>query len=182
VTIETITNSLVSAIIGPLEIKYASKPYVLRRMSLMDLDRVYAMEKDIFPTPWPQRAFKEEMLNESFSIPLVVEHLGKVVGYSVSWIVVDELHIGNVAIVPEHRRRGVSETMLMKLLRMAAKAGLRVAHLEVRRSNHSAIALYQKLGFEVVGIRKGYYDNNKEDALLMTRELSSRVMKLVNST
>ena len=139
--IETITNSVVSGVIGSLDIKHASEPYVLRRMSLGDLDRIYALEQDIFPTPWPKRAFKEEVRNESFSLPLVVEHLDKVIGYSVSWIVADELHIGNVAVVPEHRRLGVSETMLLRLLRVSTEIGLRVAHLEVRRSKPASFSL-----------------------------------------
>lgn len=171
--VENIANALTLEIIGPLELQSVSEPYLLRRMHFDDIDQVFALEEKIFPSPWSRCDFIGEVQNESWSLPLVVEHKEEVIGYSVSWIMVDELYIANVAIAPAHRRRRISETMMAKLIRLSAGLGIRIARLEVRRSNHPAIALYRKLGFEIIGVRKGYYEDNNEDALLMSRELTN---------
>jgi len=165
-----IANFLSAEITGPLNIQSDSQTYFLRRMDSDDLHRVCALEKEIFPSPWSLRMLEEELKN-TWSIAMVVEFNGEVMGYLFSWIVADELHITNIAISFKHRRLGISEQMLVKLIRSAAKLDVKIAHLEVRRSNIAAIKLYRKLGFEIVGVREGYYEDENEDALLMSRKL-----------
>lgn len=168
-----LVNLLVLEVVGPLDIRSDSEFYILRKMKFADLDQVYRLEEQVFPTPWSHNVFEDELKN-SWSLPLVVETHGKVIGYSISWIIADELHIANVAIAPEHRRNNISKQMMLKLMNGAAKLGLVIAHLEVRRSNTAALELYRKLGFQIVGVRKRYYEDDNEDALLMSCDLTNQ--------
>ena len=172
---KSLATLLISEITGPLTIYSDSQSYYIRQMRFTDLNRISAMEKEIFSSPWSRRTFEGELSNNTWSISLVVEHKGEVIGYSVSWIVADELHIANIAVAPKHRRLGVSKELLYNLMSVIAKKHIRIVHLEVRQTNYAAIALYQKLGFEIVGIRRGYYQDTDEDAMLMSRDLTDFV-------
>lgn len=144
---------------------------VLRDMTEGDLSTVLVIEETSFPSPWTRASFLHE-LRSSHSHLTVAEQQGEVVGYMCCWYVADEVHILDIAVRSESRRQGVGERLLHSALDVGQRKGAQSAHLEVRRSNLPAIALYGKFGFRQVAIRRGYYSDG-EDALLMVRSFSS---------
>jgi ribosomal-protein-alanine N-acetyltransferase len=140
----------------------------IRRMNSMDLDSVIAIEEVSFISPWNRKSFEFELARKG-GMPLVAEENRMVVGYVVAWRVVDEIHIANLAVRPEWRRRKVGQTLLEELVGLSSECSW--IGLEVRVSNLPARSLYQKLGFKEVGIRKKYYMEENEDAVLMTKFL-----------
>ncbi len=145
---------------------------VLRDLAREHLDGVMAVETACFPVPWSRRMFEEE-IGRPFSDARVALEGERVVGYSVCWTVGDEAHLLNLAVAPAARRGGVGTRILRECLRRAARAGASRIHLEVRVSNGPAIAMYRKEGFRPAGIRRGYYTDNGEDALLLSREIGA---------
>lgn len=143
-----------------------------RWMSFRDLPFVYELEHQIFPSPWSVENFLYELNNRDNNISFVGLIEGQLVTYAISYIVHDEIHISNLAVAPEFRRLKIGETMLKITLQIGLSKKCQIAHLEVRKRNTPAIYLYQKYGFQIVGVRKNYYQNEKEDALLMTRKLA----------
>jgi ribosomal-protein-alanine N-acetyltransferase len=144
----------------------------IREMEPGDLDEVMAIEEVSFPTPWPRRLFEEEIVRE-FSDTLVAapaEGEG-VLGYLVCWTVADESHLLNIAVRPDARERGVGSALLGECMLRSARAGAVRIHLEVRAGNASAIRMYEREGFSFLGIRRGYYADTGEDAVLLSREL-----------
>lgn len=139
----------------------------IRRMTPADLEAVVALDRLSFSQPWPKSAFVNE-LNAPYSRSWVAEHEGNIIGMIVIWLTLDEAHIATLAIHPDFRRQGIARQLIIHTLRAAWKEGARYAFLEVRRSNHAAQALYQSLGFVQSGERPHYYQDNGEDALLMT--------------
>lgn len=147
----------------------------LRPMRSEDVPEVHALEEDIFPTPWSLKSYRFEVEHNPASEPLVVEARDgrsgvSIAAYIVPWLLVDEVHIANIAVAPRFRRLGLARRLLQHVLRRAARAGACSASLEVRAGNGAAQALYRGMGFEVVGRRKRYYRDNGEDALLMRLE------------
>lgn len=146
----------------------------IRPMSLDDLEQVLAIDERSFAAPWPERSYRFELTQNPvatlFVAELPLELEPKVIGFVGLWELVDEGHISTLAVAPEHRRQGVAESLLIKSLRFFAGRGVETVSLEVRRSNKAAQGLYAKFGFEVVGVRSGYYRDNKEDALVMSLE------------
>jgi ribosomal-protein-alanine N-acetyltransferase len=145
----------------------------LRPMTLADLDQVNTIEQTSFPTPWPENAFYHELTQNQAALCWVAEwgEPGQspiVVADIVIWIILDEAHIATLAVLPEYRGRFIGQRLLARALLEASKAGATQALLEVRVTNQAAQKLYRKFGFEVVGIRPGYYQDTQEDALLMT--------------
>ncbi|MDT8900027.1 ribosomal protein S18-alanine N-acetyltransferase [Anaeroselena agilis] len=139
----------------------------IRAMQLPDLEAVLAVEQSSFLTPWSREAFVAEIEDNDLACYLVAEAEGQVVGYAGMWIILDEAHVTNVALLPAFRGRGLG-TRLMDTLRQVAKAlGAARMTLEVRPSNHEARRLYGKLGFAERGVRPGYYTDTKEDAIIM---------------
>ena len=124
------------------------------------------LEKQCFHAPWSENMLREELGGGIF---LVAEQDGQVQGYVGCQTVLDEGYITNVAVFPDCRRRGIAEALLHELLRRAEEKGLAFVTLEVRASNAPAIALYEKLGFAPVGVRKNYYSAPVEDGVLMTK-------------
>jgi ribosomal-protein-alanine N-acetyltransferase len=139
-------------------------------MAAADLDRVLVIEHAVFPTPWSRRSFEAE-LQGGCSVPWVAERDGEVVAYLVSWLVEDELHIGNIAVAPVEQGRGIGRELLRFSLDDAAARGVAYATLEVRLSNRRAIGLYRGFGFRPVAMRRGYYSDTGEDALVMMKDL-----------
>lgn len=139
-------------------------------MSAQDLDGVMQVELESFPLPWSKESYLGELKN-SFASYLVCDLAGEIVGFGGIWVVFDEAHITNVAIASEHRQRGLG-TLLMERLEAIAreKRALRIL-LEVRASNYPAQTMYTSLGFIPTGLRKEYYTDNSEDAILMTKFL-----------
>ncbi|WP_416148604.1 ribosomal protein S18-alanine N-acetyltransferase [Salipaludibacillus sp. HK11] len=144
----------------------------IRLMDVEDLDEVMEVERDCFATPWTHSVFFNEITKNQFAYYLVVEIKGKVIGYCGLWVIVDEAHITNIAIHSSLRRQGIGDYLFRGALEMAKTLGAVKLSLEVRVSNKSAQALYRKYGLEDGGIRKNYYTDNQEDALVMWVGLS----------
>jgi [ribosomal protein S18]-alanine N-acetyltransferase len=142
----------------------------LRRLEARDLDAVEEIERASYPTPWSRAMFAAE-LQKPASLAIGAYHDGGVlVGYAIVSRYVDAWHVMNIAVVPEFRRRGIGRSLLEMLFEVTAADPRRGYTLEVRVSNSEAIRLYERLGFEARGIRRGYYTDNREDALIMWRE------------
>jgi [ribosomal protein S18]-alanine N-acetyltransferase len=140
----------------------------LRGATLDDLDDIMAIETVSFPTPWRREAMQDELRGRKEAHYIAAEVEGVLVGYAGMWCYAGEAHIMNVALAPDHRRRGYGEALMLDLLRRAVEQAADLAYLEVRPSNSAAIALYRKLGFRTVGYRPNYYRDTGEDAMLMT--------------
>jgi ribosomal-protein-alanine N-acetyltransferase len=142
----------------------------LRRLESGDLDAVEEIERVSYPTPWSRSMFAAELQKPS-SLAIGAYHgSGELVGYAIVSRYVDAWHVMNIAVIPEFRRRGIGKSLLERLFEVTASDPQRGYTLEVRVSNADAIRLYEKLGFEARGIRRGYYTDNREDALIMWRE------------
>jgi ribosomal-protein-alanine N-acetyltransferase len=143
---------------------------VIRRMRLEDIPAVHAIDVLSFSMPWPERSYQFEINENPVARAWVAEKDGRVVAMLVLWLIVDEAHVATIASLPDYRRKGIGEQILIAALAAARSEGARRAFLEVREGNQAAQAMYRKYGFEVTGRRPRYYKDNNEDALLMTRE------------
>jgi [ribosomal protein S18]-alanine N-acetyltransferase len=139
-------------------------------MTLEHIDGVMAVEKLSFTIPWSKNAFIEEITGNKFSRYVTAITENSVIGYAGMWKVFDEGHITNVAVHPEFRGSGVGSMLIEKLLEIAEKEEIKSLTLEVRKSNQAALCLYKKFGFEVEGVRKAYYADNGEDAIIMWKK------------
>ncbi|MDO4546370.1 MAG: ribosomal protein S18-alanine N-acetyltransferase [Bacillota bacterium] len=142
---------------------------LVRQAKPGDAEAIYQIEKLCFPDPWSREAMVYELEKNPRAFYIVAEMGKKVVGYAGLWWIEDEGHITNVAVMPGYRNRKIAEGIIQVMLDFTCEEGIKHHTLEVRRSNIAAIALYEKFGFQVEGVRKGYYLNNGEDALLMWR-------------
>jgi ribosomal-protein-alanine N-acetyltransferase len=148
--------------------------FSIEPMRREDVDEVLAIERDVFPLPWSRRAFLNEVDDAEISVARVARRALRVVGYAIAWRVVDELHIGNLAVAPDAQRQGIGRAILDHLIETAREHGLRYATLEVRISNAPAIGLYEGCGFRPIALRRGFYPDNGEDAMVMLREIDTR--------
>ncbi len=139
---------------------------IIRRMTMADVDGVAAVEAATFPTPWSREAFVSEMKNVAARY-LVAEKDGRIIGYAGAWIIIDESHITNIAVLKEERGQGIGRRLTEGLMQYLSNLGAAYATLEVRKSNEVAQNLYVSLGFIKLGVRKRYYEDNGEDALIM---------------
>jgi ribosomal-protein-alanine N-acetyltransferase len=141
----------------------------IRRMTMADVPAVYALDVQSFSLPWPERSYRYEVSENPNAIPLVsVDETGRIVGMAVTWVIIDEAHVATIAVGADWRRRGLGRELLVESLRQAHARGARLAYLEVRKGNSAAIGMYRHFGFNGVGERPRYYQDNHEDALLMT--------------
>ncbi|MCG0276351.1 MAG: ribosomal protein S18-alanine N-acetyltransferase [Thermosediminibacteraceae bacterium] len=152
--------------------KASQEKVTIELMKLEDLDQVIEIEKLSFTNPWSRNAFFLELTDNHFSTYIVARINEKVVGYAGMWLILDEAHVTNVAVLPEYRGKGIGELLMRSLMRIARENGAKAMTLEVRKSNYVAQNLYSKLGFEPVGIRRGYYTDNREDAVIMWTNLN----------
>jgi len=166
-------------------------PYRVDPMQVSDLRQVMDIEREAFSSPWPVSAYRYELTQNELSTYLVLKLrqpaptsrggrwggmtpplrrrlVETVLGYGGFWMIVDEAHISTIAVHPKWRGRGLGELMLVALIDAAIQRGALEATLEVRVSNLVAQNLYDKYAFAQVGRRKGYYHDNREDALIMT--------------
>ena len=145
----------------------------LRRLGLDDLAEIEDIEHRSYPTPWSRSMFAGELAKPSSiclgAFEADVED-GALVGYLIVSRYVDAWHVMNVAVAPDHRRRGIAARLLNELFERTEDDGRRGYTLEVRVSNKDAISLYERLGFRSHGVRRGYYTDNREDALIMWRD------------
>jgi ribosomal-protein-alanine N-acetyltransferase len=146
----------------------------LRRMAPRDLDQVLVIERS-FRAPWTRDMFLQELRQTDLSEALVAETGGRIAGYVLWWYVADEVHIVNVAVHESYRRNGVARRLLHEVFERARASGMSIATLEVRYSNAPAIHLYESLEFTKIAIRKSYYADNGEDALVMLKFLRPEV-------
>lgn len=139
---------------------------LIRNMTPEDLDEIDAIEQSCFSMPWSKKSMEESLKNPE-NIYMVIEENGRIDGYLGAWCIVGEGQINNIAIRSEERKKGKGWKLLAAFLEEAACRKLTGITLEVRKSNAPAIALYEKAGFESAGIRRGFYDAPKEDAVIM---------------
>ena len=145
----------------------------VRPLELRDLSAIEAIEKRAYPTPWSRSMFASELAKPT-SICLGAFEGDRLVGYTINSRYVDAWHVMNVAVDPDYHRRGIATALLNHLFDLTAADERRGYTLEVRVSNHEAIRLYEKLGFVERGLRRGYYTDNREDAIIMWRDSASQ--------
>ena len=147
-------------------------PVRLRDAARADIQSVVRIERASFSDPWSAMSFAALIGHEHARFVVAEEgRTGEVVGYTVSWHVVDEAELANIAVASDARRRGVGALLLDAALEDARAAGCAVLYLEVRASNEAALRLYESRGFEQIGRRRAYYRAPVEDALVMRRTL-----------
>jgi len=154
--------------------KKGSGDISIEKMSGADLPEIMKIERAAFTTPWSEALFRQE-LRFSLSRSLVAKVQGaagrETVGYIVYWVIAGEVHVNNLAVRPDARRKGVATGLVEKALRGACAEGATCCTLEVRLSNEAARRLYEKFGFTVRGVRRRYYVESGEDALIMWTDL-----------
>jgi [ribosomal protein S18]-alanine N-acetyltransferase len=148
---------------------------VIHSLTHDDIDDVLAIEECAFTNPWTRAMYLAELENPGVSYCFLARNEGhEAVGFCSFWRVLDELHINNLAVMPNLRRTGVGSTLLAFVLKKGVELGARRATLEVRRSNEAARLLYERAGFVVAGVRPGYYSKPAEDALVLWRDALSQ--------
>jgi len=153
-------------------------PIVIEEMRLDDIDAVQEVERASFPVPWPANAFRHELTQNKNAHYIVAKEGEHIVGYAGLWLSLDEAHITTFAVLPQYRRRKIGERMLLSLFERAEKLGAEWLTLEVRASNLPAQRLYEKYGFRPAGVRRRYYSDNNEDAIIMwTERLRDRAVR-----
>lgn len=142
----------------------------IREMYPDDIAEIVSIERLSFSTPWSETSFRSEVYSR-YSVTRVAELNGVIVGYVCVKHVADECHLLDLAVHPDYRRRGIARALLDNVIQELRIEGCRFFYLEVRSSNYAARKLYEKFGFNMVGVRKGYYVNPAEDAVIMMLEL-----------
>lgn len=142
---------------------------IVRLMKEEDIPQVEEIEKEIFSQPWSAQGFLDALHNQH-TIYLSAEENGEILGYLGLWKSMEEADITNVAVKSRARRRGVAGLLLQEAKNLARKDGVTALTLEVRSGNVAALCLYEKHGFHSVGVRPGFYDKPKEDAVIMWAE------------
>ena len=151
-----------------------SAPLRFVRIREEHLPEIMAIEREAYPEPWTEAMFRQEIEIDNSTSYFYVVYLDEVlIGYAGFWLVADEAHITSVTVRCDCRRRGYGRDELRFILDVAARAGVRLATLEVRASNVRAQSLYTQMGFRQIGRRKGYYATSQEDAIVMAREVNA---------
>ena len=148
---------------------------IVRPMQMEDLQAILEIERTSFTTPWSLQAFKAELKDNEYARYLCLELEGQVIGYMGLWFILDEGHITNIAIAPNFRGQHWGEYLMRSMMDRMVEQGMERMTLEVRASNSPAQSLYKRLGFATAGVRKGYYADTQEDALIMWVELGMDV-------
>lgn len=143
---------------------------LIRLMSKKDIDDIVELEHLSFASPWSADSFRQE-LNNPLAFYLVWELENKVLGYCGAWVLLGEAQITNVAIHPKCQRQGAGRRLLRSFLEVLREKDCRLVTLEVRPSNHGARSLYGEFGFQEIGRRRAYYQDNQEDALILSVEV-----------
>ena len=143
---------------------------IIRQAEERDIMAIEGLEQVCFSDPWSYESLEHDILNNKLSFYIVAEVEGVVCGYVGIWNIVDEGHITNVAVSPDYRRKHIASNMLDVLIASCEEAGVERFTLEVRAGNEPAKALYAGKGFKEISVRKGYYQDNGEDAIIMWRE------------
>ncbi len=146
------------------------KDIIVRKMRPGDLKEVLAIEKVSFPTPWSENMFLEELYSPICN-DFVATSDGEIVGYISFLTVLDEIHLRNIAVREDRKRRKIASKLLGEMFKISSEKGTNWCTLEVRKSNYAAITMYKKFGFVISGIRPRYYSETREDALIMQATL-----------
>lgn len=142
----------------------------IRRAGKRDIDAIAGLEKICFAIPWSRKSIAHELTENKIALYIVAEINGQVVGYGGMWHIIDEAHITNVAVMPEYRRKHIASAIITVMIEASVSKGIHRFTLEVRSGNQAARALYSRFGFKEAGLRKGYYEDNGEDAVIMWRD------------
>ena len=144
----------------------------IRKMEKTDIDEIYEIEKSAYGEHhWSKESFLNEIDNDITNYIVAINpETKKIMGYLGSWLIIDECHITNVAVDPDFRRLRIARQLLKNLIDTCYEKMIKYITLEVRVSNIAAINLYEKFGFKSIGVRKKYYQDNNEDALIMFTE------------
>lgn len=163
------------------------KDLTFRRMTIDDEPQVKDLDVISFKAPWPSDAFRYELMESNNSICWVAEvdspnEQPMIIGSIIVWLILDEAHVATLAVKPEFQGLGIARRLLAVALKVCMEKGATQSLLEVRCSNEDALHLYFGLGYEIVGIRPGYYADNHEDALLLTLKVldADKLALLVN--
>ena len=148
---------------------------IVRPMHIDDLEVIMEIEHASFSTPWSLVAFKAELKDNEYARYFCLELNGQVIGYMGVWFILDEGHITNIAISPNYRGQHWGEFLMRSVMGLMVDEGMERMTLEVRVSNCPAQSLYKRLGFATAGVRKGYYADTGEDAMIMWAELGMEV-------
>lgn len=148
--------------------------YEIRAMTLDDLNDVYRIEQAVSLPPWTEGMFRQELLLSQSRNLVARINKGPVAGYINYWLVAGEVHLHNIAVRQDFQGWGIASALLDSMLTRSYAEGARHATLEVRKSNERAIRLYERFGFTIQGIRPHYYDDLKEDALIMWADLGEK--------
>lgn len=135
-----------------------------------DIADIMTIENVSFPTPWSENMFRKEMrvsMSRNYVARMETQKGKELVGYMNYWVYAGETHLNNIAVRKEHRRKGIASKLMAGMIRRAMAEGVRSGTLEVRKSNAAAIGLYVKFGYVVKGVRPNYYEDAKEDALIL---------------
>ncbi len=143
--------------------------FVIRDVERAHIPQIEALEQACFSLPWTAEALCSQLKDAQHEFIAAVDAEGRVLGYVGMLFVLDEGYISNVAVGPDYRRQGIADALIDRLCELCTAHALAFVSLEVRAGNVPAIALYEKHGFEKVGLRKNYYERPKEDALIMTK-------------
>ena len=149
-----------------------SVAYIVRPMTVGDIDAVCVIEEASFSMPWSRESFEREINENALAHYFVAETDGKVVGYAGMWMIWDSANVTNVAVLDEYRGYGIGTALVKTMADIVRESGAQMLMLEVRRSNERAQSVYRNLGFTVCGVRKGYYEDNREDAILMDLDVT----------
>lgn len=139
----------------------------IRCMDLGDVEPVFGVEVKCFATPWSRESFEYEMRENDNALYVIAEYEGNVLGYAGMWKILDEGHITNIAVLKEFRKKGIATLMISRLLDIAKESSIKSFTLEVSSTNDVAIKLYESFGFKRCGLRKGYYKDTQDDAIIM---------------
>jgi len=157
----------------------SSPAILIRLMQMEDVEQVVAIDRLSFSLPWPANSYRFELLENQSSHLWVAECVGdgnpvRIVAMIVVWHIVDEAHIATIAVHPDYRRLGIGKRLLAFTLKDAVDQGMHSATLEVRAGNLAAQTMYSQFGFYIAGVRPRYYQDNQEDAMLMSAKLDGR--------
>ena len=150
-----------------------TEPFGISAAAPDDIVRMAELEKICFSEPWSEQSLCSCCQNPEYIFFTAKYGDGRIAGYCSMRYVLDEAEICNIAVAPESRRKGAASALLSEMIKTARELGLKSIFLEVRTSNEAAIALYKKFGFTVSGLRRGFYEKPREDALIMIRSLET---------
>jgi [ribosomal protein S18]-alanine N-acetyltransferase len=157
---------------------------MIEEMTVQDMEQIMAIEKVSFPTPWSENMFRKELkvsMSRNFVARIESEGGKELIGYMNYWIYAGESHLNNIAVRRDYRRKGIASKLMAEMIRKSLKEGAAWGTLEVRRTNGAAVRLYERYGYTLKGVRPNYYDDTKEDGLIMWCDFKESMKKVVGN-